>query len=111
MFTPSKVYAIRHVLTKRTYIGRTSDPERRYRAHINALRRGTHPVEDLQADFDTYGAHLVFAILDDIETYEELAKERKWMARFRSYDRRYGYNYKDVAAKPYNSRPDLTGGT
>lgn len=103
MKLPSKVYAIQHLITKKTYIGRSAEPENRYLSHLYALRRGAHPVEDLQADFNKYGEHLAFTILDNIQNFDEREKEFQWMEKLRTYDRRYGYNYKDHGAERFKS--------
>lgn len=92
---PRKVYAIRHNVTGRMYIGSSWDVERRYRNHINLLRQGKHTVEDMQKDFDEYGDNYSFSILDVIRNFEDRNKEYEWMQRFNTFVRGVGYNYKD----------------
>ena len=92
---PRKVYAIRHNVTNRVYIGSSCRVDRRFQQHISALRCHRHPVEDMQADFDQHGDDFTLTILDHIATSEDLCKEYDWMRKNRSYIRGVGYNYKD----------------
>ena len=92
------VYALRHNATGKVYIGSSSCPKERYRHHLNRLRRGAHSVEDLQEDFDKHGEDFTFCILE--ETFDNrTGRERCWMAKLKTRDRRYGYNYKDPTAR------------
>lgn len=95
MVVPRKVYAIKHNQTNKTYVGSSADVGRRIREHINNLKRNSHPVEDMQADFNTYGENYSVVILDEILTYDDRYKEYAWMIRYGSYVRGKGYNYKD----------------
>ena len=90
-----KVYAIQHNNTKRIYIGSSINPEERYMSHIYSLRKGNHPVEDMQEDFNKYGENLSFYILDECHGYEERKKEYEWMRKYNTTHRGVGYNYKD----------------
>ncbi len=73
--------------------------EERIRNHIFALRAGKHPVEDMQKDFNDYGEDYSYLMLDEIQTFDEKAKEYEWMKKCNSYNRNTGYNYKDHTAK------------
>lgn len=94
---PRFVYAIQHKVTKKIYVGSSHTPEQRYMSHIYALRNNSHPVGDMQVDFERYGENFTFYILDRLENWEDRNREYAWMRRFKSYDRQYGYNYKDNA--------------
>lgn len=95
MKIPREVYAIRHNVTKRVYIGSSSDVRNRLKNHVYSLRAGKHPVGRMQEDFDKYGEDYSFYIIDAIPTRREAWREYYWMARFGSYDKEKGYNYKD----------------
>lgn len=95
MVLPRKVYAIQHNVTKKIYVGSSRNVDGRYKAHINALRRGDHPVEDMQSDFDKYGEDYSLYILDEIKGFTDRSKEHKWMTELKTYQRDKGYNYKD----------------
>ena len=93
---PRKIYAIQHNVTKRIYIGISSNVDERYFSHMYALRSKKHGVEDMQKDFDEYGEDYSLFILDDVNTYEESIKEYDYMLKYSSHIRGIGYNYKDV---------------
>lgn len=46
------IYAIRNLNNNKVYIGQTSNCNGRRKQHISALRAGTHPVKEMQNDFD-----------------------------------------------------------
>lgn len=95
---PRVVYGIRHNVTQRIYIGSSYDVEKRYRNHISRLRCGSHPVPDMQADFDKYGEDYTLLLLDKIGEIRENHKEYDWMKAFNSRTRGLGYNYLDKTA-------------
>lgn len=55
MHIPRTIYAIRHNVTGRVYVGSSAAPIKRIRSHLNALRRGKHNNSAMQSDFDLYG--------------------------------------------------------
>lgn len=91
---PKSVYAIRHNVTKRIYVGSSAHPANRYKQHLNLLRCGKHGVEDMQKDFDEYGEDYTFFVLEKID-FAHKEREYEWMWFFDSYTRGVGYNYKD----------------
>ena len=95
MRLPKKVYAIRHNVTNRVYIGSSCHVDKRFNEHISALRSHRHPVEDMQADFDRYGEDFSLTVLDHIATESDRDKEYDWMKKNQSYIRGIGYNYND----------------
>ena len=92
---PRKVYCIRHNVTDRVYIGSSSNVDRRFMAHIHALRRGAHIVGDMQEDYNRYGEDYTLTVLDTIEDIGEKDKEYEWMKTYSSNERGRGYNYND----------------
>lgn len=92
---PRKVYAIRHNVTNRVYIGSSYHVDKRFNEHLTALRSHRHSVEDMQADFDKYGDDFTLTILDHIATIADKNKEYEWMQKNQSYIRGVGYNYND----------------
>lgn len=95
---PAWVYALTNDVTGRTYVGITSNPSRRKSAHLSALKRKAHTVEDLQADYDKYGAVFSFRILEYVPVRATRNAEFAWSMKLRTYEREYGYNYKDPTA-------------
>lgn len=95
MRIPRTVYAIRHNITNRVYVGSSCHIDNRLKNHIYALRNHNHKVEDMQADFDRYGEDYTFTILDEIVEFQDRFKEYEWMMKYQSNIRGIGYNYKD----------------
>ena len=94
----STVYAIRHNVTGRIYVGTTANLNDRIRSHVAALRSGRHPVELMQKDFDIYGDNLSFFILYDSHGFSGVVSfhiERLFMEILGTRDPSKGYNYKD----------------
>lgn len=103
---PRKIYEITHRPTGRMYVGSSHNPEARIMSHLSALRRGKHPVEDMQADFDQRGWDYSFSIIGEIKDETEDHKEYDCMLERRSNERGVGYNYKDKKC-PKRSMADL----
>lgn len=102
MKIPRVVYAIQHNKIKKIYIGSSTNVEKRYFQHINALRRGKHIVEDMQKDFDRYGEDYSLYILETINRYEDRFKEYEWMLKYKTNIREIGYNYKQPNNRVFN---------
>lgn len=95
MIFPRDIYIMQNLATNKVYVGSTCNTKIRFLCHINALKLGKHPVEDMQRDFDKYGGLFIFYVVDRIKDFEEKRKEYEWMKRLNSYKRDVGYNYKD----------------
>lgn len=102
MKLPAKVYAIRHDITGKIYVGCTGNLRQRLCHHLASLRRGEHPVEDMQSDYNLYGEHYTISVLDEINQFSERHKEFKWQIKLGTLDRQRGYNYKDPVTRWYN---------
>ena len=95
MDTPRVIYAIKHNVTKRIYVGSSARPKMRFANHLSALRNGKHIVEDMQKDFDEHGDDFTFFVLETISDYKDKDREYEFMAFLESNVRGKGYNYKD----------------
>lgn len=92
------VYSFMHIPTKRRYIGRTRHKETRERQHITALMANRHTNELMQNDYNFNGHEFRYEILETISSGglpEGHNREKYYMELFRTYDKRFGYNYKD----------------
>lgn len=96
---PRIVYALQHNKTGRMYIGSTANLERRYRAHMSALRNGKHNNEEMQKDFNEFGEDYSVFILEEIKNYSDRFREYELMKEYGTFDKDVGYNYKDHSAK------------
>ena len=105
------VYMITHNITKRMYVGSTKNFKLRIRNHLYKLYNGTHPVEDMQKDFDIYGDDYTIEIVGNINLLERNL-EYETMDKYNSRVRGVGYNYKDNHGIPkktgyYNAKLEL----
>ena len=89
------VYAIRHNVTGRIYIGSSERVKWRIKEHLQALRNHKCKNPLMQFDFDQYGEDYSFKRIDTISNQNEHWKEYYWMLYFRTNDETYGYNYRD----------------
>jgi len=94
------VYAIRHNVTGRIYVGATINLNRRIYEHITALRYKRHSIELMQEDFDTYGNDLSFFILFDSHKPGDTASycfdiEKLYIEILGTRNPDKGYNYKE----------------
>lgn len=102
------IYALQHNATKKIYIGSSVDPATRFRAHMSLLRNGKHSVEDLQADYDKYGADFSLYILDeDVPRRECRGREYEYIHKYQSHIRGKGYNYRDKVAICWIDNPRI----
>lgn len=101
------IYLIKCDATGRGYVGRTRHLDARIARHFSRLKSGKHYVNEMQRDFDKYGENAFhFELLEttspgDSEIGDPVnSKERKWQVALKTYDIRYGYNYKDTRFHP-----------
>ena len=92
---PRTVYKIQHNVTNRIYIGSSAEVDKRINYHLTLLRSHSHPIEEMQKDFDEYGECFSISKIDEIRGEDEKHKEYEWMEEYKSYLREKGYNYKD----------------
>lgn len=97
---PRTIYAIRHNVTQRIYIGSSFNYEHRVQSHLWALRGHRHPVEDMQKDFEEFGDDYTISVLEENIDHSNRHKEYEWMEKNQSYVREKGYNYKDYCNRP-----------
>lgn len=95
MIYPRVVYAIKHIPTGKIYVGSTSNIHRRMQGHFGCLRRGDHPIPEMQADNDNYGGRYVVYLLEIISRHADRHNEHIWMDALKTRDPKYGYNMRD----------------
>ena len=102
-------YRIRCVANDKSYIGRTSCLESRINHHVSMLRSNKHTNELMQSDFNKYGEESFKVSVLDISSEKvhinqapkgRVSPEKLYMALYKTYDKNYGYNYKDPAYHP-----------
>ena len=93
---PRKIYAIKHNITGKVYIGSTGKTiEERYRRHISALRKHKHPSKLMQKDFEEFGENYTVYELGEITEYAYREKEYEYILKYKTYDPEIGYNQGD----------------
>lgn len=94
------VYLLTNDRNGKTYVGSSLNPKCRYEKHIQALKRGDHPVKELQNDFNKYGVNAFsFHIVGLVTEYSTKSEEYQWMKVLQTYDKNRGYNYQDPVMK------------
>lgn len=103
------VYAIRHNVTGRIYIGSSERVKWRIKEHLDSLKNHKCKNPLMQSDFDMFGADYSFKKLDTIRTTFEGWKEYYWMLYFKSNDSAFGYNYRDkhISQRKFDDMEDL----
>ena len=84
------IYKIKNKITNKIYIGQTI---RSLKNRINDYKRG-YGNDYINNSFNKYGFDkFEFSIIDTAQTLEELnSKEKQYILKYKSYDRKYGYN-------------------
>jgi group I intron endonuclease len=93
------IYAIQNKVNKKIYVGRSDNPKQRLKTHLSNLKNGTHNIEDMQEDYNKYGDVFDLFILEENVGFRDEYIEYKYMKKYRTSEREYGYNYKDHIAK------------
>lgn len=93
------IYAIQNKVNKKIYIGYSDNPQQRFKTHLQNLKGGKHKVADMQEDFNKYGDVFEIFILEENVSYHDKHLEYKYMKKYRTDERQYGYNYNDQIAK------------
>ena len=93
------VYAIRNILNNKVYIGSSAvSLPRRILQHKRALRRGDHKNNHLQSAWNKYGEKSFrFEILVVCCKEECLTNEQKFITKYKSFNRLFGYNRRPTA--------------
>lgn len=79
------IYIIENNVNGMVYVGKSEVPERRFKEHLNALRKNRHSNHLLQNDYCLYGEDS-FTFME-IDTYDETEfcwKELEWIQYYRS---------------------------
>ena len=88
------IYKIENIINGKKYIGRTNNADRRKSEHLSALGYGKHRNVYLQKAWEKYGEdNFIFDVIDESENINEIfEKEREWITKLNTCDRKCGYN-------------------
>lgn len=88
----SGIYQIENQINRKCYVGSAINVQRRWQAHLSALRRGQHGNRHLQRAFDRYGeSAFEFSILEHVEDSVQLISREQ--------------RYLDILSPEYNIAP------
>lgn len=106
------IYIITNLKNKKIYIGSAKEFKRRYRGHIQSLRRGKHHNKHLQASFNKYGEDVF--LYEVVEVVEGGKKARTkieqeyldiWLDR---WEQCYNFQKKSVQKQGKFKNPEVT---
>ena len=84
------IYAMVNQTNGKRYIGRTTNPRSRCKAHMNLIRSRKHQ------NITDYDDEYTFEILEtDVEFPKCSHLERDYMLKYKTYKSEFGYNIKD----------------
>lgn len=94
------VYILTNQITKKSYVGSTGDVKGRMNTHQYSLKHHRKTVEQMQKDYDLYGwESFTLKIIGHYQNWLDGKRmEKFYMQVLRTYDQKYGYNYKDRKA-------------
>lgn len=92
-FTMIGIYRILNNVNGKVYIGQSTNIKRRWKDHINELRRGTHLNNRLQDAWDTFGeSAFSFNVLEKCKSNKLNELERYYIKQYDSTNTERGYN-------------------
>lgn len=99
--TKSGVYAIRHKISGKVYIGSATHISTRISGHKYLLRHNNHTSKYLQHAWNKYGVDAFEFIVLEITSRDNLAdREQYWLDYYKAYKQNNGYN---ILAKAYSN--------
>lgn len=101
----SGIYKIENNLNGKIYIGQTQNVFKRRAEHFIALRRGRHPNQEMQRDWNLNNRGFRFDVVEYCALTQLNEREKYWIDKFNSMAPR-GYNLDWV---PYKRKKKTTG--
>lgn len=93
MIKNSGVYIIQNIITKKCYIGASTDLYNRLCDHKSKLRSGIHHNTHLQSSFNKYGeSNFIFDVLIECDPCFIFSEENYWCNMLNTHNRKHGYN-------------------
>lgn len=91
------IYIIKNTVTGKVYVGSSKVCRKRLWEHNNHLLKNKHVSTNLQNSFNRYGPDaFICYVLEYTELSSIRAKEKEYMIKFKSTDKRFGYNLVQV---------------
>ena len=90
------IYKIKNIVTNKIYVGSSTNIGKRWRDHKWHLKEGIHHNSHLQSSYNKYGLkNFIFSIEIECDVNNLLNEEKKTVLKYRSNDRKFGYNKND----------------
>ena len=105
---PRTIYAIKHNVTGKVYIGSSVNISERYYAHICLLRKGKHSANLMQKDFDKYGEDYTVYKIGTIKDESEKDLEYQKMLEYDTINPEHGYNQGDFKMRSRRRNISMT---
>ena len=87
------IYCIINNKNGKRYVGQSVDVSRRIRQHFSELRKGEHPNEALQKDFNTDWHFFQVVYLEvNVPQHKLGLREKYWIDYYNTRDPKFGYN-------------------
>ena len=96
------VYVIRNNVSGRIYVGSSIKIKKRWKHHLNGLRKGTNPSPYLQKSWTKHGEEAFsFEVIEEVQNISELIpREQFWIDHLSAYSSKTGLNARPVADSP-----------
>ena len=99
------IYKIICLPTGKIYIGSSINIDSRFKNHIWCLQKNRHRNTYLQRAWNKYrGNNFKFEIIEIIQLNSLITKEKFWIKKFKSYNRKYGFNIIEPEMPPMLGR-------
>jgi len=99
------VYKIVNLVNGKIYIGSSIDIKGRWKEHIRDLKNNKHHSTYLQRSWNKYGEdNFKFCIVEECNNDQTLDKEQYYLDKYKSYDKRNGYNIAKNSLAPMMGR-------
>lgn len=87
------IYKITNTITGKIYIGSSINVDYRIKQHFKCLRGNYHRNIHLQLSFNKYNeSSFVWDLICECDKNELLKKETEYILKYKSFDRKIGYN-------------------
>ena len=92
------IYQIKNLVSKKIYVGSSTDIDNRWSVHRKTLRNGSHHNRYLQRAWNKYGEDsFVFGVIEETTGENLLDREQYWLDTTMCTDRKTGYNLNEFA--------------
>ena len=104
------VYRILNIANNMVYVGSSKDIYYRWKTHKKLLNKNEHDNKYLQEAWNDYGSeNMIFSIIEECQPKDRKLIEQKYIDKYNSKDRAYGYNIYNSIGNGFNGSPKEKG--